>query len=356
MTETLQKTQELLQSVDFQHPDASLWRQAGHHYEAALFGAQVLALWVSWLDFAKVLYLGSTLDVEWILTRVWDAWSEMRPVLEDLQSRKPSRIEDAARTLQSSLPEWSDALYAWGKEARNEIKQGQKELQALLLIQAAFDLATMRYVAGPLVGRARAFAFTLPGIGGITASGAATGIRVVISAEWLEAMRHLIAIGAITTVEVAKIAGVSSVAASGPNPAKPSVLHMSGQRTQGTAGQPSATSPSKAQGGSPLATKTGAGSASAKKINIDLNALEVAPGSTSGKVLRMKGQGADASEVALAECIVARKGGASCARANKTLGSTRCRWFPGELGNLFATQDVDQLCKGAASQDCSPSE
>jgi len=80
---------------------------------------------------------------------------------------------------------------------------------------------------------------TLPGIGGVTAGGAATGVQVVISAEWVEAMRYLIAIGAITGVEIAKIAGISSLATSSPPPRpRPPVVPSPGASSAGSAPEP----------------------------------------------------------------------------------------------------------------------
>lgn len=203
------------------------WQQAGRHYEAALLGAQALAVWVSWLDFAKQLSTVGSISVEVIVDRLLHTWTEMEPVLVALQSGERARIRGAARSLQHHLPAWSQALYAWGKQAERDIRELQRVLLGLSIVQAAFDLATMRHVIGPLLGRGAGgggFGFVLPGIGGITAGGAATGVRVVISAEWLRAMEHLIAIGAIASPEIVQIAGVSSLASAPvPRPARPAV-------------------------------------------------------------------------------------------------------------------------------------
>jgi hypothetical protein len=134
-------------------------------------------------------------------------------------------VAAAARALQHQLPAWSRALYEWGREAERLEIEGRQLVQKLLLVQAAFELVAMGRVGvggiGSGAGRAGAFALVLPGIGGVTAGGAITGVRVVISAEGLEAMRHLSAIGAISGVSVVKIAGVSSLAASTPSPPRP---------------------------------------------------------------------------------------------------------------------------------------
>jgi hypothetical protein len=231
MVDALHKSHELTEDARLDEYDEWWWRETARYYESSLLGAQILSVWMSWLDYAKALYSGTTYNSELIIMHLGRTWDDMTPVLEQLETSRMPMNQRAARTMQSKLPEWSAALSAWATESEEVLREGEELLQTLLYIQAGFELVSMGQMAGSLGGGARvSYVFMLPGIGGVSASGAIAGVRVVVNAEWIAAIRHLAAIGAISTVEIVKLAGVSTnVAGPIPSPDRPVILRRQDQ-------------------------------------------------------------------------------------------------------------------------------
>jgi hypothetical protein len=212
MLNALTEATKLISVAEAGGPQSSdQFRQAGTRYTAALFGAQSVSIWMTYLQTAATAFSYAVpMSKERVIVALHGLRGKLRATLGDLRSVDPQRVEDAAARLPTEAKpfesDYKTFVAAFDKAAQN--------YQKFMAFVAAYEIvigviAGIRMTAGgggaagaaPLVMR-------LPGIGGIT-GGAAVGAGLVVSAEWLEMIRRLGKIGAISIGMAGSTVGVA---------------------------------------------------------------------------------------------------------------------------------------------------
>lgn len=200
-------------------PDAAFgaFGEAGTKLIAATFGLQLLGVWLAYLQLADiVMHQMPSHSVEHLLLILDKQAKRVAHPLSELASLDAGRVETAA----VGLPPLLDQLVKEHSLLVAEIEQGAEKYQrfmtSLEIVQLVMALASLRIPAGGgFSGPMASFALIPGGISG----GAMVGARLVVSIEWAEMIRRLIAAGIIVlpVVWAGMHAGVMKMAAgSGP--------------------------------------------------------------------------------------------------------------------------------------------
>jgi hypothetical protein len=192
---------------------------AGTELVAATFALQLLGVWLAWLQLADVvLRQVPPYPVERLLVMVDKQAPSIKPPLAELASLDPARVDVAA----VALPPLLDALIAAHGTVVDEVERaikGNEQLQKFMAVyELVLALATLRFPAGGAGAAGAGGALVSAGwVAGGISGGAMVGARLVVTVEWLEMIRRLIAAGVIALpVAAAGVrAGVMMMAAKG---------------------------------------------------------------------------------------------------------------------------------------------
>jgi hypothetical protein len=173
----------------------ALLRVAGPRLEATLVGSLLLAVWLDLLNLSDVALLQHLYSVETLFADMW-RWQELlEPAMTALSSQKHAQVEAAARDVPLLVGHLTEEFAATVERMRMGEENPQKVLVLKEAVEAATMLSTMR-LSLPFVPPS---APALVGIGlAVGGDGVMMGTRMVVSAEWVQRMRHLVRVGVIS--------------------------------------------------------------------------------------------------------------------------------------------------------------
>ncbi|NOK18920.1 DUF2380 domain-containing protein [Corallococcus carmarthensis] len=180
--------------------EQGLLLMTGPKLESALFGMLLLATWVDFLHLADaVLRNCPTCSVEKLFVDLHRVQELMEPVLADLASQDPARVEAAAVAMPELMGRLTHEFDAIHRDARASMKLGGQVIAAVRAVEMLALISTLKVSLPRLPPSAPA---TL-GMGLVMSSGGVmTGSRLVVSAEWVEMMRRLVRAGVISVPAV----------------------------------------------------------------------------------------------------------------------------------------------------------
>ncbi|NPC48186.1 DUF2380 domain-containing protein [Corallococcus sp. AB032C] len=180
--------------------EQGLLRMTGPKLQAAMFGTLLMATWVDFLHLADaVLRNCPTCSVEKLFVDLHRVQELMDPVLADLASQDPERVEAAAVAMPELMGKLTREFDAIHRETRASMKLGGQVLAAVRAVEMVAMISTLKVSLPRLPPSAPASL----GVGFVMSSGGVmTGSRLVVSAEWVEMMRRLVRAGVISVPAV----------------------------------------------------------------------------------------------------------------------------------------------------------
>ena len=202
---------------------AQQFRDAGVRVTAALFTSQAVAIHLAYLHVAVVAAsdFGNPFVNRKLMSKVSIVREELEPLLQELRSFDPARVERAVKELRSPWHGFQtdfDSFVEDLQEHAHTMKRVRQVAHIISLAMMGRGLLARPGGGAPIAGG--------PGIGGMTGGSVAVARGAIGSVEWVEAMRQLAAIGAITTgAAIGSIGG--GTAGELPMPAKPTLTAAS---------------------------------------------------------------------------------------------------------------------------------
>jgi hypothetical protein len=179
-------------------PDAAFatFAEAGTKLIAATFGLQLLGVWLAWLQLTDiVLHQGLFYSVERLLVKTDQESKFVGGPFSELASLDSGRVEAAAIALPTQLDKLVKDHSDLVAEIELAIKNGQAFMKAAAIVELITAIASLRIPAGArFTGPPPVSIAMIPG--GIS-GGAMVGARLVVSVQWAEMIRRLIAAGVI---------------------------------------------------------------------------------------------------------------------------------------------------------------
>jgi hypothetical protein len=196
---------------------------AGTRLVAAMFGAQLLSVWLAFLQLSDVvLQRVAVYSVEHLFLKMEELWLRFDKPFAELSSLDPARVQATAVALPALLNQLVAEHTSLIAEIEKAVRNAQKIMQVAAFVELVTSLASLRISLPP-----RTPGPPLVGVGimagGFTSSGALVGARLVITVEWVEMIRRLIAAGVIAVpVAAAGVrAGVIMMASNAPSGTPP---------------------------------------------------------------------------------------------------------------------------------------
>jgi hypothetical protein len=180
--------------VDDPDMQLALLSMAGPRLEAAMLGSLLLTAWLDCLHLVDALLDQSLYSVERMLRDLMDWQGMLEPPMRALSSLEPDQVEAAAQDAPALVGHLSDALAATVTNVHKGV-----ELTAKVLVLRDILLSLPLVLEAPLLASAAPSAPALLGAGLTVGSGGVMmGTRLVVSAEWVEMMRHLVRAGVLS--------------------------------------------------------------------------------------------------------------------------------------------------------------
>jgi hypothetical protein len=202
------------------------FRAAGIRITAVVFESQAVAIHLGYLHVGVVAASDFIGPGTGIASKVRSVREELDPILAELRSLNPSRVERAVTELQSGWHSFGWDFGVFVEELEEHAHTLHRIRQVVGLIELAMlarGLMPARRGGGPSIAGG-------PSVGGATAT-VAIARGAVGSIEWVEAMRRLAAIGAISAA-----AAVGRIGGGTPMPAKPTLTATAPVKPSGTSG------------------------------------------------------------------------------------------------------------------------
>jgi hypothetical protein len=170
--------------------------EAGTKLIAATFGLQLLGVWLAFLQLADIVLRQMLFfPVERTLVRLDEQAKRVSGPFSELASLDSARVEAAAVALPGLLDQLINDHSALVGEVELAMKNGQKFMTAVAIVELATAIASMRLPAGGrFTGPPPVSVAMIPG--GIS-GGAMVAGRLVVSVQWAEMIRRLVAAGII---------------------------------------------------------------------------------------------------------------------------------------------------------------
>jgi hypothetical protein len=168
---------------------------AGPRLEAAMMGSLLLAVWLDFLQLADVALVQRLYPVEglWVDMNRW--WKKLEPTMTALASMEPGQVEAAVK----DGPELAGHLTGEFAAARERMRVAAENLQKVRVLTQAIETVTMLSALKFSLPSVPPSAPALLGVGLVAGGdGVMMGTRIVVSAEWVEMMRHLVRAGVLS--------------------------------------------------------------------------------------------------------------------------------------------------------------
>ncbi len=176
-----------------------LFRDAGTRYVAALFDAQSVGIWLAYLQTAAMaMKYAIPFPLEVMLMQIYGVRQKLQPTINDLRTLDPQKVEAAANRFSTE----AKPFVADYKAFVDQFDKAAENYRQLMTFMAIYELvigalAGIEMVPGGGPSASAPVIVRLAGFGGIS-GGAATGATIVISTEWIEMIRRLGMIGAVS--------------------------------------------------------------------------------------------------------------------------------------------------------------
>ncbi|WP_257449351.1 TIGR02269 family lipoprotein [Archangium lipolyticum] len=173
----------------------ALLRVAGPRLEAAMVGSLLLAVWLDFLNLADVALRQQLHPVETLFADMWRRQEMLEPTMTALSSREHGQVEAAAQ----DVPPLVGHLTSEFAATVERMRVAAENLQKVLLLKEAIETVTMLSTMRLSLPSMHPSAPTLVGIGlAVGGDGVMMGTRIVVSAEWVELVRHLVRAGVLS--------------------------------------------------------------------------------------------------------------------------------------------------------------
>ncbi|WP_257455673.1 DUF2380 domain-containing protein [Archangium lipolyticum] len=181
--------------VDDPDMQLAVLRMAGPRLEAAMLGSLVLAVWVDFLTLADVALRQHLYPVETLFADMWRRQEMLQPAMTALSSREHEDVEAAAQDVPPLVGHLTDEF----ARAQQRMRVAAENLQKVLLLKEAIETVTLLSTLRFSLPSAPPSAPVLVGIGlSVGGDGVMVGTRLVVSAEWVEMVRHLVRAGVLS--------------------------------------------------------------------------------------------------------------------------------------------------------------
>ncbi|HVE86908.1 MAG TPA: hypothetical protein VND93_28830, partial [Myxococcales bacterium] len=205
---------------------------AGRKYQALLVISQLMEMAVALHAVEE--YADAVKEPSLILVQTTETFgNQVKPLLESALSEDPRRIERALRERPELFTEWMKYLARWTTHVQADARRMEVAKQvwditigAVAAYEAAGELAEIVSAGGPRMPPLAAFGM----VGGEVS---AVGMSRLASIELAEAVRKLIASGALDAGVVAALSATVG-GASGASPAPPAISQMSAEHAKGS--------------------------------------------------------------------------------------------------------------------------
>lgn len=181
-----------------QDPDAAFaaFADAGTRLIAATFGLQLLGIWLAFLQLADIVLRQMLFfPVERTLVKLDEQAKRVSGPFSELASLDSGRVEAAAVALPGVLDQLVKDHSTLVGEVELAMKNGEKFMTVVAIVELATAIASMRLPAGGrFTGPPPVSVAMIPG--GIS-GGAMVAGRLVVSVQWAEMIRRLVAAGII---------------------------------------------------------------------------------------------------------------------------------------------------------------
>jgi hypothetical protein len=173
----------------------ALLRVAGPRLEAAMMGSLLLAVWLDFLNLTDVALRQHLSPQETLFADMRRRQEMLAPTMTALSSREHEQVEAAAQDVPPLVGHLTEEFAATAKRMRVAAENLQKVLMLKEAIETVTLLSTMRFS----LPSAPASAPALLGLGlSVGGDGVMMGTRMVVSAEWVEWVRHLVRAGVLS--------------------------------------------------------------------------------------------------------------------------------------------------------------
>jgi hypothetical protein len=173
----------------------ALLRLAGPRLEAAMMGSLLLAVWLDFLHLADVALTQHLYPVERLLLDMYRWQGMLEPAMKALASVEPGQVEAAAKDIPALVGHLTGEFAA----AQERMRVAAENLQKVLVLTQAIETVTMLSAMKFSLPSVPPSAPALLGVGLVAGGdGVMLGTRIVVSAEWVEMMRHLVRAGVLS--------------------------------------------------------------------------------------------------------------------------------------------------------------
>lgn len=211
---------EAASEVDDSDMELALLRMSGPRLQAAMSGAQLLAVWVDFLDLADVVLRECpAYSVEKLMVDMHRVQGMVEPSMEALASADPERVEAAATALPELMRQLTREFQSIREGARVSMERAGQAMAVAQLVEMLTMVSAMKLALPRLPPAAPA---TLGAGLVVSSNGVMMGSQLVVSAEWVEMMRRLVQAGVLSVSAVSAAvrihAGVMMAQANGDLP------------------------------------------------------------------------------------------------------------------------------------------
>jgi len=182
--------------VDDPAMELALLRLSGPRLEAALFGAMLLAAWSDFLNLEDVVLRQCPFySAEKLFVDMEHVREMLEPSMRALSSLEPGRVEVTAAGVPRLMGELTREFQSTREGVRVSAERVNRAIVAAQVVEMLSMVSTMRLSLPRLLPAAPA----MLGVGLVMgADGVMVGMRVVVSAEWVEMTRRLVRAGVIS--------------------------------------------------------------------------------------------------------------------------------------------------------------
>ncbi|WNG18122.1 DUF2380 domain-containing protein [Cystobacter fuscus] len=173
----------------------ALLRLAGPRLEASLLGSLLLSVWLDLLHLADAVCTQHFYSVERMFADLGRWQQRLEPAMTALSSLEPGQVEAAAQDVPVLVGHLTGEFTATLQVARKGAERVEKVLLLKETIEALSLLSALKFSLPSVPPSAPALLGVSLVVGG---DGVMMGTRLVVSAEWVEMMRHLVRAGVLS--------------------------------------------------------------------------------------------------------------------------------------------------------------
>ncbi|MFY0575932.1 hypothetical protein ACN28S_17590 [Cystobacter fuscus] len=160
-----------------------------------MLGSLLLAVWLDVLQLADAVCTRHFYSVERMFADLWRWQERLEPTMTALSSREPGQVEAAAQDVTALVGHLTGELAA----TLADVRKGEESVAKVLVLKESLEALTLLSALKFSLPSVPPSAPALLGVGlSVSGDGVMMGTRMVVSAEWVEMMRHLVRAGVIS--------------------------------------------------------------------------------------------------------------------------------------------------------------